>query len=143
MGSWVIMKRPDGTDKIELVRLPRTWKRVAEKRWKLTRDPASNVAVWVDQDGEVLFDQPEKDQIMTFEERYLPPPGIDPGRGHQLPSMQRFHLGIDEADLKMVVPEEDQVMEAQEAEDPGDRKELGKLPKMNATMKLMFMRPWT
>ena len=60
MGAWVLMTRDNGSNKIELASLP---------RWKLTRDPNSNVAVWVDQNGEVCFDQPEEGSIMTFEER--------------------------------------------------------------------------
>ena len=38
-GAWVMQTKEDGTEKIDLVSLPRDWKRVEEKRWKLTRDP--------------------------------------------------------------------------------------------------------
>ena len=113
MGAWVLTFREDGSEKIPLVSLPANWKRVEERRWKLTRDPNSNMAVWVDQDGDVKFDQPEEGTIMTFEERHLPPNGAG---GHYVPALERFHFGVEEDDLKLVVPECDQGQEQLEPE---------------------------
>ena len=39
MGAWVLTTREDGSEKMDLVSLPNNWKRVAERRWKLSRDP--------------------------------------------------------------------------------------------------------
>ena len=43
---------------------------------------------------------------MTFEERKLPPQGLGPDAGqHQIPTLQRFHFGVEETELKLIVPE--------------------------------------
>ena len=73
----------------------------------MARDPNSNLAVWVDQDGEVFFDQPEEGSIMTLEERNIPPQGAGMRGNHYIPAMERFHFGVDETELKMVVPEDE------------------------------------
>ena len=110
MGAWILTSREDGSEKFDLVSLPANWKRIEERRWKMTRDPQSNTVVWVDQDGEVKFSQPEAGTIMTFEERSLPPRGAGPqGVGnHYVPALERFHFGVDEGDLRLVVPECDE-----------------------------------
>ena len=99
-----------------MVSLPAKWKRIEERRWKLTKDPNSNLAVWVDQDGEVKFAQPEEGTIMTFEERHLPPRGAGPQEvgSHHLSTLERFHFGVDETELRMVVPECDAGMDRPE-----------------------------
>ena len=107
MGAWVLTSRGDGSEKIDLVSLPANWKRIEERRWKMTRDPESHAAVWVDQDGDVKFAQPGEGTIMSFEERNLPPRGAGPqgAGGHYVPALERFHFGIDENELRLVVPE--------------------------------------
>ena len=91
----------------------------------MTRDPNSDLAVWVDQDGEVCFDQPGEGCIMTFEERHIPPHGASLNEDHFVPALQRFHFGVDETELKMVVPED----EAELVEKPELQSRSSKAPK--------------
>ena len=59
--------------------------------------------VWLGDDGDLRFGTPASDEVMTFEERKLPPQED----AHLTDEMAtRFHLGVDEQ-FYLIVPEEE------------------------------------
>ena len=102
----MIRNAPDiGMAKVILVSLPEGWSKKSEARWNMTNNPESWAMIWVNEKGEVKFKPPEQDEIMTFEERKLQPRN---GQEIQEESLHRINTGIDEGDLKLGVPVEDE-----------------------------------
>ena len=90
------------------------------EKWTIRRNPLSGEVIWLSEDGDLKFGSPAQDEVMTFEERQLPPQ-FDTHLGDEV--VTRFHLGVDGQDLHLVVPEEEIEGEEQTGGDEGVNRE--------------------
>ena len=68
----------------------------------MKKNPLSGEVVWLGGDGDLRFGTPAPDEVMTFEERRMPPQLDDP---FMEDTVARFHLGADEQ-FFLSVPED-------------------------------------
>ena len=110
------MKKDDESTDIILTSLPNGWSRTKEKKWTINRNPLSGEIIWLSEDGDLVFGSPAQDEVMTFEERQLPPQ-FETHLENE--TMTRFHLGVEGQNLHLVVPEEEKGEEDETGGDEG------------------------
>ena len=104
-GAWVAIKKDDKSTDIILTSLPNGWSRAKEKNWIMKKNPLGGEVVWLADDGDLRFGPPASDEVMTFEERRLPP---HPDAHLMEDTVTRFHLGAGEQFFLSVHEEEDE-----------------------------------